>query len=88
MPPAACLKAIVRQVVPSAFGFTQASSVIPAVRSSEAESGTVIQFVGAVEGEREPPDLPVVDQVAPEMVPAFPLPDASGTVAPVPVSNE
>ena len=40
MPPVWVLNSTVRQEVPSALGFTHASSVIPIVRCSEVESAT------------------------------------------------
>src|SRR3954451_19406318 len=72
----------VRQVVPSAVGLTQASIVILLVRSSLALSATVTQLLVPL-NVRSLPNLPVVDRVAPVIVPFSPLPEPS--LAPVPL---
>src|SRR5215471_18308419 len=77
----------VRQLVPSALGLTQASSVIPLVRSSEAESGTLTIALVPLK-ERAPPYLPLVLQVALAIVPLLLLPDRSGRLGPEPWSKE
>src|SRR5215510_7680915 len=77
----------VRQLVPSALGLTQASSVIPVVRSSDAESGTLtIAFVPLKL--KAPPYLPLVLQVALAIVPLLLLPETSGRLEPDPWSKE
>src|SRR5262245_11716278 len=77
----------VRQELPSALGLTQASSVIPLVRSSEAESGTLTIALVPLK-ERAPPYLPLVLQVALAIVPLLLLPDRSGRLGPEPWSKE
>src|ERR1700704_220972 len=69
---------------PIAVGFSQASTVIPVVRSRVAESGTETQ---AFVNESALLNLPPVTHVALESVPLFPLPDWSATVVPLPSSN-
>src|SRR5437773_3760937 len=67
-------------------GFTQASSVMPLVRCSEAESGTLTrEFVPLKRSAL--PYLPAVVQVAFEIVPVLPLPEESATVVPLPSSK-
>src|SRR5262245_24857129 len=84
--PGCSLKITVRQTELSALGCTHASSVIPDVRSSEFESGTVtLSFTPS--NDMALPCLPPALQRAPEMVPLFPDPDASATVEPVPSSK-
>ena len=74
--------------VAEAVGRTQASSVIPVVRSSEFESGTLTKaFVPLKESA-----LPYLPAAAPAhvafaSVPLLPLPDWSVTVVPLPVSK-
>src|SRR4051812_36854779 len=68
-------------------GLTQASSVIPLVRSRLAESFTVIQLLVPL-NDSALPYLPVALQVAPLIVPVFPCPERSLTVVPLPSSNE
>src|SRR5205809_8027754 len=67
-------------------GFTHASSVRAVDRSSELESATVTQLLVPL-NDRALPYLPPAAQVAPEIVPVFPLPEASATVEPVPSSK-
>src|SRR5688572_25423739 len=69
-----------------AVGRTQASTVIPVVRSSVARSATVTQSL-TPSNDRALPLCPAVVQVAPEIVPAGPLPDLSAVVVPAPSSN-
>src|SRR6266496_2792291 len=76
----------VRHWEPSAVGFTQASSVIALVRSSEVESATFTMLLTPLKLSAEP-NLPLVVQVAPEIVPLFPLPDRSGSEVPDPWSK-
>src|SRR5262245_53401167 len=77
----------VRQLLPSALGLTQASSVIPFVRSSELESGTFTIALVPLKL-KAPPYLPLVLQVAFAIVPLLPLPDRSGRLVPEPWSKE
>ena len=69
-----------------AVGNTHASSVMAAVRSSELESLTVTQSL-TPSNDSALPYLPLVVQVAPEIVPVFPLPEVSASVEPVPASK-
>src|ERR1041384_7876893 len=70
---------------PDAVGLTHASSVIPAVRSSEAES--LMETSALVPLNPSPfPHFPVT-QVAPLMVPEFPFPEIPATVLPLDSSN-
>ena len=73
----------VRQVAPSALGLTQASRVIPFVRSSVFESATLTMLVVPLKL-RAPPNLPVVDHVVPLTVPLLPFPERSVSVLPEP----
>jgi hypothetical protein len=66
-------------------GFTHASSVRPAVRSSAAASGTATQSP-VPSNDIERPNCPVALRVAPVIVPVKLLPDESRT-APVVSSN-
>src|SRR5450432_2255125 len=70
-----------RQLV-SAVGMTQASSVMPVVKSSALESGTVTQLLVPL-NDSAPPNFPVVTRVAPLIVPTFPVPELSTTLAPL-----
>ena len=76
-----------RQLEPALVGFTQASKVIFWVTSSEALSATVTMS-STPSNDSEPPNLPFGAQVAPEMEPLLPLPEASRSVVPLPASNE
>src|SRR6187399_2848110 len=67
-------------------GLTQASSVIAAVRCSEALSGTVTRELVPLKLSALP-YLPVVAQVVLAAVPVLPLPEASLIVVPAPSSN-
>ena len=67
-------------------GLTQASSVIPVVRCSDAASGIVTSALVPLNCNALP-NLPDVDQVAFVIVPLLPFPDASATVVPDPSSN-
>src|SRR6186997_3471181 len=87
MSPLVSFISTVRQLVPSALGLTQASSVIPLVRSSEAESGTFTIALVPLKLKAEP-YLPPVLQLALAMVPLLPLPDRSGRLVPEPWSKE
>ena len=66
---------LLHQTAPAAqaAGYTQASSVIPVVRSSEAASGTVTQSL-TPSNESAPPCRPLAVHVAPEIVPVLPVP--------------
>src|SRR5262245_42047286 len=64
---------------------TQASRVMPVVRSRAVEWGTVTQS-STPSNDRALPDLPAT-QVAPEMVPFIPLPALLLTVVPDPSSK-
>src|SRR2546426_11370500 len=86
MSPGCSLNKTQRQELPSALGLTQASSVIPVVRSSDAASATVTHELVPL-NESAPPYMPALDQLAFETVPALPLPDQSVTVDPDPSSN-
>src|SRR5262249_17298206 len=70
----------------TAAGRTHPSSVIPELRSSEAESATVTQLL-APSNDNALPKRPVAAQVAPLMVPLLPLPEASAPDSPVPPSS-
>src|SRR5436190_77247 len=65
------------------MGLTQASRVIPVVRSREAESLTVTQLLTPL-NDRAPPYLPEVDQEVLATVPVLELPEASAAVVPDP----
>src|SRR5690349_13866610 len=62
-------------------GSTQASSVIPLLRCSEAESLTVTQLFVPLK-DSAGPEWPWLVQVALVTVPVLPLPDRSVTVVP------
>lgn len=68
------------------MGKTQASSVIPVVRLSEAESLTVTRAFEPLK-ERALPNLPALVLVALSTVPVFPVPEESVVVAPEPSLN-
>ena len=68
-------------------GYTHASSVMPVVRWSEAESLIVTCELVPLKTSALP-YLPEVVHVPFEIVPVFPLPDLSVTVVPVPSSKE
>jgi len=70
-----------------ANGFTQASSVIPVVRSNDAASLTVTKAFLPLNN-NELPYFPRVVHTAFTMVPVFPVPDASDAVVPAPSLNE
>ena len=57
-------------------GFTQASSVMPATRSSDTESGTVTMSPEPSKL-RALPKRPSAVRAAPEIVPTLPRPEAS-----------
>ena len=59
-------------------GFTQASIVIPVVRSSDAALATVTHALVPL-NDSAPPNLPAAVRVALEIVPVLPWPDASVT---------
>ena len=86
MPVRLSLKTTVRQALSPRVGRTQASRVMPVFRSSVAASATVTQSLTPSKLSALP-FFPVV-QVAPEMVPALPLPERSASVVPEPASNE
>src|SRR5437667_9268619 len=72
--------------VPVVDGFSQPSSVMPVVRSSVFESGTVThEFVPLKDSALL--NLPPVTQVVLETVPVLPLPDWSAVVVLVPSSK-
>jgi len=71
----------------SAVGYTQASRVIPLVRSKEFESFTVTQLLLPPLKLRALPNLPWLVQDAPVIVPVLPCPDASVTIVPLPSSK-
>ena len=86
IPPGRSFMSTVRQLPVIALGLTQASSVIPDVRSSEAESGMLTKRL--VPNDSDLPNFPVVLHVAPLIVPLLPFPEASPTTVPVPSLNE
>src|SRR3954447_19041636 len=82
--PVCSLKMTLRHAVaPSADGFTQASSVIPVVRSSELESGTVTRVLVPLK-DSAPPECPPIDHVPAAIVPLFPVPERSASAVPEP----
>src|SRR5262245_61089799 len=64
-------------------GKTHASRVIPTVKSSKLLSAIVTRLPVPL-NDSALPYRPAVVQVAPVMVPVFPLPDTSATVGPAP----
>src|SRR5882724_7769738 len=88
MPPGRSLKIAVRQLPLSALGSTQASSVMPVVRWSAAESGTLTYELRLGLNDSALPYFPLELHVAPEIVPVLPFPEASATVVPAPSPNE
>ena len=74
------------QVAGTDVGYTQASRVIPLVRSNESASFTVTQLVVPLKL-RALPNFPWVVQAAPLMVPVLPKPERSLTVVPLPSSK-
>src|SRR3982750_2556722 len=86
MPPVRSRKTTVRQEPPAADGFTQASRVMPLVRSSDDAAGTVTTEL-VPSNESALPCLPADDQVVFASVPVLFLPEASLTVGPLPSSN-
>jgi hypothetical protein len=85
MSPVCSLSSTVRHELPRSVGLTQASSVIPVVRSSELESGMFTMLFVPL-NESALPNLPVALQVAPLIVPLLPLPDWSASAVPDPWS--
>jgi hypothetical protein len=75
------LSTTVCQGEPSLAGFTQASTVIPVVSSSEVASAIVTRSLTPSKESAEP-CLPAPVQAAPEMTPALPLPEASPALVP------
>src|SRR5687768_14763668 len=71
---------------PVADGRTQASRVIPLVRSSELASATVTLSLTPSK-ESALPKRPPSTHVAPLIVPAFPLPELSAVAVPLPSSK-
>src|SRR5262245_13764031 len=67
-------------------GLTQASRVMPVVRSRLVECGIVTQSF-TPSNDNVPPYRPAAVQVAPDTVPLFPVPDMSAVVAPDPSLN-
>jgi len=81
------LKTTVSHPVGVLDGFTQASRVMPVVRSSELESGILTRSLTPSKRSAFP-YLPVVTQTGPFVnVPAFEFPDESERVVPDPSSN-
>ena len=66
---------------------THASNVIAAVKCNDAASGTVTNELDPLNDNADP-YFPDPDQLVPDTVPAFPLPDASATAVPDPSLNE
>src|SRR5436309_4367283 len=84
--PVGCsLKTTVRQVEPSASGCTQASTVMPSVRSSDPEPGIATELDVPLNDSAEPyfPDTQLVLDVAPLLA----RPEESCTFAPLPSSK-
>src|ERR687888_506106 len=79
--PGCSLSMTVRHRDPTAVGRTQASIVMPVVRSSTSASATVTQSLTPSKL-RAPPNLPAVFHVGPFSVPVLPRPDASAAVVP------
>src|SRR4051812_5328744 len=79
-PPVFSLSITVRQP-DRVVGRTHASSVIPAVRSSEFESATVTMLSTPLK-DSAPPNLPPVERVAPVIVPGLLEPELSVAVVP------
>src|SRR3954469_9608963 len=78
------LKSTLRQAVaPSALGLTQASSVIPVVRSSEFESGTVTRVLVPLKVSA-PPECPATAHAPLATVPLLPVPERSASAVPEP----
>src|SRR5262245_48259920 len=75
-----------RHVLATAVGLTQASSVMPLVSRSVAESATVTRAFVPLKLSALP-NLPWVVQPAEPMVPTLPLPEASAVVDPEPSLN-
>ena len=75
-----------RHALETVVGSTQASSVMPELSCSELLPGIVTRLLVPL-NESALPNLPAVVQVAPEIVPLLPFPEASVTVVPVPSSN-
>src|SRR5436190_16364704 len=67
-------------------GSTQASRVMPFLRSRDAASGMVTREVLPLK-DRAPPYLPAADQIALLMLPSLPLPERSCRTAPPPSSK-
>jgi hypothetical protein len=85
-PPGRSLSATVRQAVPSVEGFTQASSVMPVLKSKLAESFTVTQLLVPL-NDNALPNLPAALHEAPVIAPVFAQPETSLTVSPAPSSK-
>jgi hypothetical protein len=81
MPPGCSLRRTVRQTLPSELGRTQASSVSPVVRSSDAESATVTRLLEPLKLSALP-NFPLLVHVAPLTVPLLAFPDRSGNAVP------
>src|SRR5947209_16569091 len=75
-----------RHALETVAGCTQASSVIPLDRCSEALSGILTSALAPL-NRNAFPYLPDSTQVAFSIVPSFPCPDASVTDVPDPSSN-
>ena len=86
MLPVASFRIAVRQLLPRLVGWTQASRVMPVVRSRLLWSGMVTAALVPLKLSAWP-YLLVVVQVALVRVPLLPLPDWSGVVVPLPVSK-
>ena len=76
----------VRQVLLVVVGKTQASIVMPVVRSRSLASATVTQSL-TPSNESALPLRPAVVQAAPESVPRWPVPVASAVEGPAPSSK-
>ena len=80
--PAVCSFISAVRQPPATDGFTHASSVIAFVRSSVAESATLTMSLTPSKLSARP-KRPEVVRVAPETVPALPLPEESVAAVPV-----
>ena len=88
MPPVCSFIRTVRYVLPRLVGLTQASRVMPVVRSRLLVSGMVAVALVPLKVRALPYlPLPVPVQVVLVRVPLLPVPDWSVMVVPVPVSR-
>src|SRR4051812_10231735 len=86
MLPGCSLRRTVRQLAPIALGLTQASRVMPVVRSRLLASPTLRMLLLPLKLSALP-YLPPLVQVAPAIVPVLPLPERSARLVPEPASK-